>query len=338
MFRHHRRFPRGQRHRRAQEAARDSAGQESVQPRPRCLRVTNRGLPGECGLGVWDAPGPGKTSGRGRENGFLSRCSPTRWSGSWPSKPATESAEQAADDLLRKADKSYIDRKYVVRSFQFYQTVQNLMRKYGCNAFTIDCFDFCASRLPEKWTITPCLIHTLMKDRQIASACESDLSALLAMRMLMSVSNKSSHMGNCDRSHADQGRLPHQPQRARAEDERLRPARSAVSNWARFTNSGWGTKAIVDFMNNREKTVTVARVNPSATKVLVLRGTLVGADGLERGHHRLLGPRRHSAAGGEVRRVRPKAGRLRRPHAMGLSATTPARCSSLPKCSSWKRM
>ena len=40
------------------------------------------------------------------------------------SKPATESAEQAADDLLRKADKSFIDRKYVVRSFQFYQTVQ----------------------------------------------------------------------------------------------------------------------------------------------------------------------------------------------------------------------
>ena len=35
-----------------------------------------------------------------------------------------ETAEQAAEDLLRKADKSYIDRKYVVRSFQFHQTVK----------------------------------------------------------------------------------------------------------------------------------------------------------------------------------------------------------------------
>jgi hypothetical protein len=47
----------------------------------------------------------------------------------------------------------------------------------------------------------------------------------------------------------------------------------------RFTNSGWGTKAIVDFAANREKTVTMARVNPSATKVLVLKGELVGAKG-----------------------------------------------------------
>jgi hypothetical protein len=36
---------------------------------------------------------------------------------------------------------------------------------------------------------------------------------------------------------------------------------------------------VLDFMNNRERTVTVARVDPTATKVLVLKGTLVGANG-----------------------------------------------------------
>jgi hypothetical protein len=36
---------------------------------------------------------------------------------------------------------------------------------------------------------------------------------------------------------------------------------------------------VVDFMNNREKTVTAARVDPSATKLLVLKGELVGASG-----------------------------------------------------------
>jgi len=47
-------------------------------------------------------------------------------------------------------------------------------------------FRVLCSRLPEKWKITPCLIHTLFKDRGIASSCEGDLGALLGMRMLMS--------------------------------------------------------------------------------------------------------------------------------------------------------
>jgi hypothetical protein len=47
----------------------------------------------------------------------------------------------------------------------------------------------------------------------------------------------------------------------------------------RFVTSGWGTKVVIDFMNNDEKTVTVARVDPSATRLLVLRGELVGASG-----------------------------------------------------------
>ena len=47
----------------------------------------------------------------------------------------------------------------------------------------------------------------------------------------------------------------------------------------RFVQSGWGTKMVVDFMNNHEKVITVARVDPTASKLLVLRGELVGATG-----------------------------------------------------------
>ena len=243
----------------------------------RILSISNRGLPGECGLGVWDTEGLEKRLGVGVTTVSYKMLT-DEMDQILASNPATERAQQAADDLLRKADKSYIDRKYVVRSFQFYQAVENLMRKNGCNAFTVDCFDLCASRLPEKWTITPCLIHTMLKDRQIASACEGDLSALLAMRMLMSVSNKSSHMGNCDRSQRIKGafRINHSVPGLKMNgfDQPDLPYQLG-----RFTNSGWGTKAVVDFMKNQEKAVTVARVAPSASKVLVLRGTLVGATG-----------------------------------------------------------
>ena len=47
----------------------------------------------------------------------------------------------------------------------------------------------------------------------------------------------------------------------------------------RFVESGWGTKAVVDFMNNEEKEVTVARMNPTGNGLLVLKGRLVGSDG-----------------------------------------------------------
>jgi hypothetical protein len=46
-----------------------------------------------------------------------------------------------------------------------------------------------------------------------------------------------------------------------------------------FVESGWGTKVIVDFMNNDTRDVTVARMNPAGTGLLVLKGTLVGSQG-----------------------------------------------------------
>lgn len=100
-------------------------------------------------------------------------------------------AEALADRLIDKAEKSWIDLRYVVESYLFYRAVQNLMVAHGCNAFTIECFEFCVSRLPEKWTITPCLVHSLLKDRVFASAYESDLSALITMRLLQAVPDAS---------------------------------------------------------------------------------------------------------------------------------------------------
>jgi hypothetical protein len=47
----------------------------------------------------------------------------------------------------------------------------------------------------------------------------------------------------------------------------------------RFVPSGWGTKAVVDFMQNSEKRATVARMHPSGTKLLVLRGKLIASEG-----------------------------------------------------------
>ena len=195
------------------------------------------------------------------------------------SKLEREEAEKKADELIEKAQNSFIDRKYVIRSVEFYQTVRNLMNRHGCNAFTIECFEFCASRLPEKWTITPCLIHTLLKDQGYPSSCEADLGALLAMRLLMSVSKKSSHMGNADPRDENSFRINHSVPgiKMNGYDQPDLPYQLQ-----HFVESGWGTKAVVNFMDNSEKIVTVARVHPSAKKILVLKGELVSASGWDK--------------------------------------------------------
>lgn len=185
-------------------------------------------------------------------------------------------AEQLAGHIFNNAERSYLDKKYVARSMEFYLSVINLMKKHNCNAFTIECFEFCTSRLPEKWQITPCLVHTMFKDLGIPSACEGDLGGLLSMHLLMTLSKKSSHMGNMffrdntimEINHSVPGTMMH----GFNED----PLKYQLG---RFVESGWGTKFVVDFMQSEEKTVTVARMNPDATGLLVLKGKLTGSKG-----------------------------------------------------------
>ena len=191
-------------------------------------------------------------------------------------RAAGQKAEQDAAELLRKADRSFIDEKFVLRSMLFDRCIRNLMARHGCNAFTIDCFEFCPSKLPQQWLITPCLLHAMLGNEGIASSCEADFGSLLAVRLLISVSNKSPHQGNGDPRGADAFRINHSAPSMKMNglDQPDLPYQLG-----RFVQQGWGTKAVIDFMNNQEKTVTVARVDATATKVLVLKGTLVGSSG-----------------------------------------------------------
>lgn len=193
-------------------------------------------------------------------------------------KSAGDDASEMAETLFKNASHSYIDKKYVVNSMEFYQAVINLMKTYNCNAFTIECFEFCTSRLPQQWNITPCLIHTMLKDLGIPSACEGDLGGLLAMHMLMLTSNKSPHLGNMFYQTNGKGVLTVNHSvpgiMMNGFDKPALPYQLG-----HFVESGWGTKAIVDFMNNDVKEVTVARMNPMGTGLLVLRGKLMSSQG-----------------------------------------------------------
>ncbi|MCX6898161.1 MAG: twin-arginine translocation signal domain-containing protein [Verrucomicrobia bacterium] len=187
-----------------------------------------------------------------------------------------EQAMREAAELVRKADKTFLEQPLVVRSVLFNQCIRNLMARHGCNAFTIDCFEFCPSRLPQQWLVVPCLQHALFGNEGIASACEADFGILLALRLLMSVSNKSCHQGNADPRPGGTFRINHS-----APSMKMNGLNQPDLPYqlGRFCQQGWGTKVVIDFMKNAEKTVTVARVDPTAKKLMVLRGTLVGSSG-----------------------------------------------------------
>jgi len=191
-------------------------------------------------------------------------------------KKARKEAKEMAEIIYENAAHSFLDKEYVVRSMEFYLTVIRTMQKHNCNAFTIECFEFCCSRLPQKWNITPCLIHTMFKDLGIPSACEGDLGGLLSMHMLMSLSKKSSHMGNMFTREDGVMEINHSVPGIKMNGV---DKPSLPYQLGRFVESGWGSKAVVDFMQNEEKDITVARMNPTATGLLVLKGKLVGSNG-----------------------------------------------------------
>ena len=194
-------------------------------------------------------------------------------------KSSGSDAAKMADTVYGGASRSFIDEKYVRNSMEFYQTIVKLMKRYNCNAFTIECFEFCTSRLPQKWNITPCLIHTMLKDLGIPSACEGDLGGLLPMHMLMLLSNKSPHFGN----------MFYYPEMGKGTMAVNHSVPGIKMNGfdkpglpyqlSHFVDSGWGTKVIVDFMKNDVKDITVARMDPSGNGVLVLKGVLTGSKG-----------------------------------------------------------
>lgn len=225
-----------------------------------------------------------------------------------------ERAEQAAAELVRHADRTFLDKSLVVRSMIFDRCLRNLMARHGCNAFTIDCFEFCPSLLPQKWLVTPCLQHALFGNEGIASSCEADFGILLALRLLMSVSNKSCHQGNSDPRPGGTFRINHSAPSMKMNglDQPDLPYQLG-----RFVQQGWGTKAVINFMNNKEKTVTVAG-QPHRHQAARTERDFGRGQRLERRPAGMLGRGRDSATSRPDPPVPAQENGLRKPPPMGL--------------------
>ena len=55
----------------------------------------------------------------------------------------------------------------------------------------------CATRELDKRHLTFCLTNSLLKDGGIPAACAADVGSVVSLAILMNLTRKSPHMGNC---------------------------------------------------------------------------------------------------------------------------------------------
>jgi L-fucose isomerase-like protein len=188
-------------------------------------------------------------------------------------------AGEIAADLTRNALASNMKQEDVAKSVLFYLTVKSTMEKYHCNGFTVECFELCSSLNPWNRRFTPCLTHALLKDAGYPSACEHDINALLAMIVQMYLSKEAIYMGNPDID-VDKNMLSIHHSVASLKMLGLE-APASPYRLVSFTSAGFGATLRHDFNQDKDRVVTLGRFDPTASKMLVTSGTIIGGEGLE---------------------------------------------------------
>ena len=200
-----------------------------------------------------------------------------------------DEAGRIADELIAGASVNYMDKEYVFRSAKVYVTAKKLLALYDCNAFTIPCFEICATKRLNAEKYTFCLTHSLLKEEGIPSACESDYNALLSMIVMMNLTDTAPHMGNLHpalaheipESMEDKSNLikiyhavPTRKMHGRKEE----PTPYGIQA---FTAGGWGATLRHDFGADVGKKVTLVRFNPQGTQIMAAKGTIAEGIGYD---------------------------------------------------------
>ncbi len=181
--------------------------------------------------------------------------------------------------LLEGAGAGNMTREDVKLSFDFYLTVLHFLEKYDCNAFGIECFELCSSMNPWYRRFTPCMTHSLLKNEGFPSTCEKDLNALMAMAVMMYISNKPAYMGNPDFDLENNTITLHHsdsPTKMVGFDQP-----DQYYEIKSFTESGFGVTLRYDYDSHKGQEVTLSRFDPSGKKMLVFAGEISGGGGME---------------------------------------------------------
>ena len=214
----------------------------------------------------------------------------------------TALAEKLADEFIANADEVRMDRAAIIDTFKAYVLVQKLMDHYECNAFTAPCPDLCSTRRLSEERVTFCLTHSLNIENGIPSACDLDFNSLLTQAVLENLSGKSVYMGNANVCSLEDGKLPtifgdfddahidnlddktnlysifHATPTRKFDGFEQPLKKYSVDS---FAYSGFGATVRYDFMQDEGQEITVCRIDPTGTKMLAAKGTIVASAGYD---------------------------------------------------------
>lgn len=182
-----------------------------------------------------------------------------------------------ADQLVADSKGVHMPSKYIVNDVEYYLTIKKMMKHYDCNAFTMPCFEVCATKELDKRKLTFCLAHSLLKDEGIASACAGDVGSVISISILMNIAKRAPYMGNTmvlDKN-TNQCRTLHDVASAQMKGY---DAPALPTEFVSFTMDNWGTTMRYDFAKDEGETLTLVNISPDMKKIMVAKGTINGCD------------------------------------------------------------
>ena len=186
-----------------------------------------------------------------------------------------EEAKPIADRIINGSKDTKVNTDWFINDVKYYLAAKKMMDIYDCNAFSTACHELCTSEIPQERKFTPCMCHSLMKDEGIPSGCEEDLNALLAMTILQYAARRPAFMGNPNHETDELLRIHHAVPALCMNGYGTKPLEYKL--WA-FTGQGFGGKLQVDFTENEQDHVTLARFNPAGDTVCVKVGQVLRSE------------------------------------------------------------
>ncbi len=184
-------------------------------------------------------------------------------------------AQAITDDLVKTANGVHMPPENILKDVEYYIAIKKMLKKKGCNAFTIKCFEICATKELNKRQLTFCLTHSLLKDEKISSACAGDACSVVTQNILMALTNKAPFMGNTmviDRQ-TNQCKILHDVPSKKMKGY---DAPEIPIDYVAFTMSNWGATMRVDFAKEAGNVITMINLSPDMSKLMVVKGTING--------------------------------------------------------------
>lgn len=186
-----------------------------------------------------------------------------------------QEAMDLADDLVKRAKGVHMPPENIIKDTEFYVATKKMLNAKDCNAFTIKCFEICATQELNRRKLTFCLTHSLLKDEKISSSCAGDVCSIVTMYMLMAIADKAPFMGNTMVINRDnnQCKILHDvpSRKMKGYDKEDLPI-----EYVAFTMDNWGTTMRYDFSQDNGETITLINLSPDMKRMQITKGTING--------------------------------------------------------------